>query len=928
MALNVWTKPSGPFSVNLLNEGQTYNILPLPVENDDGVTYTVISGKLPAGMWLEDNHITGTPYEVPRDTTFSFCIRAKKDNFIADRTFSLTVSGSDIPEFLTPEGLLDVGPYKQVYVVDKSPISYQIEAFDRDSVTGQTLTYFISQGELPPGLSLSNNGLIYGKVESVTSLKPSEGNGSYDHGYYGVAPYDFACPQRQNGYDELTYDNIAYDYFYVNQPRSLNRFYEFIVSVSDGDLLATPSHKFRIYVVSSDYFRADSESMLSNTGIFTADVTYVQEPVWITPSNLGTFRANNYITLMLDVFDTGSIYYQLEEINANTIATVQSRSINYNRIGSYKITIYTTTPPAAGSYVKLNAASSLNRIVKVEFYVENEYTLTLYSPLTINVSSGLVFSFGLQGELDATAIITYRALQDNIVGSNLVATSKTKIPPEVGQYVKFKGSTVFNKIIKVELYEANAYTLTLYSPLDVNLIDDTKFLIGSKSILPPGMSFDQITGEVFGIVPAQPAVTKTYNFTISAVRYGDPDTTEINSVPKLFTVSIIGEIDSIISWNTPSKLGIISAGYVSTFNISASSTIPGATVTYTITNGQLPPGLTLSYEGEILGTVNQFSNQITFNHNKTTFDIHATLLNYTFIFTDNTTFDYDVTKFVNWTTDETRFCPSTIEYGLTTIDLAYPNYTTFDNNKTTIDRTFNFTVEARDQYYYSAISRTFSIVVDTPNKLRFSNVYAKPYMNIAHRNVWTKFINDPSIFTPDSIYRPYDINFGVQEDLSMLVYAGIETLIYYNYISLENATIKRFKFGTVNKAISYQPGTKMPIYEVVYVNMIDPLIENTLYATDNMTMWRNDIEQLGVTKWDYLPLWMRSVQPASRKDLGFITAVPLCFCKVGMADDILLNIKHSNFEFNLLDYTIDRFIINKVIGYDADKYIIFKNRSL
>jgi hypothetical protein len=95
-----------------------------------------------------------------------------------------------------------------------------------------------------------------------------------------------------------------------------------------------------------------------------------------------------------------------------------------------------------------------------------------------------------------------------------------------------------------------------------------------------------------------------------------------------------------------------------------------------------------------------------------------------------------------------------------------------------------------------------------------------------------------------------------------------------------------------------------------------------------MTMWRNDIEQLGVTKWDYLPLWMRSVQPASRKDLGFITAVPLCFCKVGMADDILLNIKHSNFEFNLLDYTIDRFIINKVIGYDADKYIIFKNRSL
>ena len=73
---------------------------------------------------------------------------------------------------------------------------------------------------------------------------------------------------------------------------------------------------------------------------------------------------------------------------------------------------------------------------------------------------------------------------------------------------------------------------------------------------------------------------------------------------------------------------------------------------------------------------------------------------------------------------------------------------------------------------------------------------------------------------------------------------------------------------------------------------------------------------------------MRSVQPNERHELGFKTAIPLCFCKVGLGDEILLNIKHSNFEFNLLDYTIDRFIISKVNGYDADKYIIFNNRSL
>jgi hypothetical protein len=70
---------------------------------------------------------------------------------------------------------------------------------------------------------------------------------------------------------------------------------------------------------------------------------------------------------------------------------------------------------------------------------------------------------------------------------------------------------------------------------------------------------------------------------------------------------------------------------------------------------------------------------------------------------------------------------------------------------------------------------------------------------------------------------------------------------------------------------------------------------------------------------------MRSIQEGAVQELGYVKAIPLCFCKVGRADDLLLNIKYSNFDFSQIDYTIDRYIIDAVSGYSNDKYIVFRN---
>lgn len=70
---------------------------------------------------------------------------------------------------------------------------------------------------------------------------------------------------------------------------------------------------------------------------------------------------------------------------------------------------------------------------------------------------------------------------------------------------------------------------------------------------------------------------------------------------------------------------------------------------------------------------------------------------------------------------------------------------------------------------------------------------------------------------------------------------------------------------------------------------------------------------------------MRSIQPGSKQELDFVLCVPLCYCRVGTADDIILNIKFSDFDFKLLDYTVDRYIIDAVQGSTEDKYLVFKN---
>lgn len=913
-ALTIWTEDTG-YSFGVFDE-RTTQAFDLPVSSTTGITFKVISGKLPPGMRIKGSQIVGSPYEVPRETTFEFCIRASNNSGdLADRTFFITLLGADAPEFITPQGALAINQNAvQYFVLDSSYVDFQIEAYDRDTAAGQTLSFFIADdgGALPPGLSLSKDGRITGLVEPALSIKPEDGDGSFDSDYYDAVAFDFGS-RSTNGWDSYIYDTVYFDFSIpATTPKKLNRNYEFIVTMTDGDSIAT--RKFGIFVVGDDYFRADNANLLDGTSLFTADSTYLRAPIWLTKSNLGLYRANNYVTLILDTYDTNQVIYSLEDINADIVAVTQRKSTSDNKIDNYTLTVKETlTTPEVGQWLTFGGLFEIT------------------DPLTEEI----------------IAIPDYRKYQ----------------------------------ISHVTALGTNEYRLTLTTALQLDIPNGITFYIGDLGELPPGMTFDALTGEVYGVVPYQPAITIEYRFTVTATRFSDKG--EYARAPRVFTISIIGEVESVITWVTPSDLGSISANYISTLKVEASSSITGATVIYTKTSGRLPPGLTLNLDGEIIGKPNQYGD--------------GKYVNEQIVYT------------VNGLTTFSEYSGSNLGQGTKTF-----SNTTYDAGVTTFDRTYTFTVEARDQLGYSASTKTFTVAVDTPNSATYGNLKTKPFLKLDQRTKWKDFITDTNIFTFDSIYRPNDPNFGIQTELSMLVYAGIETTEAAAYVAAMglNHKRKRFQFGSVKKATAVLPGTTDQVYEVVYVQMIDPLEPNgkhlpneltnlgkrptpiqantsndiwlpgyqlehdpltpeaedidsrmkrsgndrrpdpittansmgyqisnsniTNYFPNSITNWRERIKasyrinDAGdridlLSERNYLPLWMRSIQPGTRHELDFQLAVPLCFCKVGTADDIILNIKHSGFDFKTLDYTADRYIIDVVGDEIGDKYLVFRN---
>lgn len=830
-----WVTPAG--RLGIITERVIQSIPLEAISNVGPITFKLIAGKLPRGLRLDTTtttdstqntvYIKGSPTEVRRYTTSKFVIRADDGKDIEDRTFSLDVDGSDEPVWITKEGFLSVGAGENYFVLDNSFVDFQLEAEDADENAGDVLEYYIipNGGELPPGLTLTRQGRIYGFTDPIFAIE-TEGAGGYDSGPFDIMALDLV-EARSNGFDSYLFDTTTFDYSEPNNtPRRLSRFYTFIVGVSDG--ANEVRRLFRIWVVTEEFLQADNSITQVDTNLFRADNTGDRVPIWITESNLGRRRANNYITIYLDVYDpptlSGTIAYILLPTNPDGSAS--------------------QLPP--GMILDAVTGEIAGR-VPYQAAVTKRYTFTMQA-------------------------IDYPADLNELTYTVLLGNWSSSIFYTVGQAVRYPG---------------------------------------------PG-------GTIFTYVCLKNNVNQIPS-AVDSIYWTKGVTTE----EKTFYVDIIGEIESAIEWISDSDLGTIVPNQPSQKFVEARSLRYGGRVIYDFMSGSLPPGLEFLSTGLILGKVKQFAD-------------------------DN---GPGLTRFYERV--------DTAEDSST----ASRDYTvSWDGNNTSFDKTFKFNVKARDSANFSEVIKEFTITVVADNTKTFANLYLQAFQVKEKRLQWFDFITDSNVFRPQEIYRYGDPNFGVQNEIKILLYAGIESVAAVKFVQAmsRNHYRKQLKFGNINSAVAKDPTTQEIIYEVVYVEINDEFekngisISNTVQLPNNLNSkvlisydsikvdsdiplvsdqdhqrvfpnsfknMRKRIQGVGERDRNFLPLWMRSIQEQAFVESGFVKALVLCYTKPGYAAGVVSRIRSSNFDFKLINFTADRYLIDIIDGVIENKYLAFPQRG-
>jgi len=258
------------------------------------IYYQVISGTLPAGIQISDNglitgvpqavaSLQGVPFQVNRNITSKFAIRAYTENLvngvlvldrIRDRTFELTVSGNDVPDFTNPAGSL--GTY---YDGDQVDLQLGYTNVDPDEV----LTVKLINGELPLGLTLSSTGLISGYIEPAANVNEPPG---YDLEPASVLPYDFIVS-------------------------AIDKNYQFTLEVSDGK--SSSLRTYTIFVYNRSELTADNTTITADNTFVDASQTTERAPFLTNaaPSDLGRVRSDNFFAYQFlgDDYDTADIEY-------------------------------------------------------------------------------------------------------------------------------------------------------------------------------------------------------------------------------------------------------------------------------------------------------------------------------------------------------------------------------------------------------------------------------------------------------------------------------------------------------------------------------------------------------------------------------------------------------------------------------------------
>jgi hypothetical protein len=119
-------------------------------------------------------------------------------------------------------------------------------------------------------------------------------------------------------------------------------------------------------------------------------------------------------------------------------------------------------------------------------------------------------------------------------------------------------------------------------------------------------------------------------------------------------------------------------------------------------------------------------------------------------------------------------------------------------------------------------------------------------------------------------------------------------------------------------------------YDAIKIDSNVPLVSDSdhqrIFPNSYKNM-RSRIKGIGERDREFLPLWMRSIQPDTFVEPGWVKSIVLCYLKPGYSTSVLTRIKNNNYDFKTLDFTIDRYLIDVISGTFENKYLAFAQRG-
>lgn len=797
MAQPVWNTPAGSLGTypsGLLAEYTLSADAVLPAVT---LEYTLLSGSLPPGMTLTVTGIlAGVPALVTVETVYQFGIRVT-DNYgnIRDRTFSITVTGSAIPEFTTPAGSL-------ISVNDSIWIELPIQYSNPDPTNLVTIN--LLEGTLPPGLEINSEGIIrgYANPPTVTVTVPAVTTAA-------------TVTETSNVITCLSTTG-----FVIGRPVSFTGINVF------GGLEAGATYYIKSIINGTSFTISSTPngstlSLTSGTGFMTVTLPAVS-------SGQPTIRTYNF--------------------------TLQLNSPLGGDISPYSITVINQNTPVSQGGPGRPSNSRVPAILNTR-------------PETYNIS-------------DTNPYYGYYVLPPADSGYD---TYPLNVPAFIGT---IQNNNFFAFKIIGKDFDNNELTY-VFSGLPLGLVGNssTGWVTGT-----PNISTEGINQFGFNV-----AVYKTANPTIQSPFIG-------------FSFNLANDITGDITWITPSSLGSIYNGTISTKSVLAVSDVE---LQYRIVSGSLPPNLTLLSNGEITGYV---ANQPT-----------SSLLNQGAVTDFSVTIEAYSPKFPIVKSERT-FTISVIQQYSQPTDILYIKATPSIADREIINNLLNNTGLIPDEFLYRPNDIYFGKATDVIYEHAYG-IYAsdiQEYIAAVTKNHYWRNITLGELKTAQARNENGDVIYEVVysqviDNLQNPQGVSVSEEIYWpRPIDL---SLGPWYTSVTNIFTSYAD-----ILGQQYYTSLTPGFARTLYPNSLFNMRTRVGQELG-QEYDssLLPQWMTS-QQADGSTLGYTQAWVICYTKPGFAESIKNNINTAwtqpdglPYSLNMINFRIDRFSVNKSITYNYDK---------